>query len=125
MDKYTELKQLLLDRTYKKYSINNLAYKLGIEKDLGFDGDDAAELIFDYSEKFGVDISKFNYKLYFTPEDSLTYIIFKLFPKLNSKRKELTIGDLMAGIIIGELNDDVINAYENNLIPLDALCKES
>ena len=110
MDKYTELKLFILDRTYKKkYTMDNLSPSLGIEKDLGFDGDDAAEFIYDYGEKFSVDISKFNHRLYFTPEDSLTYIIFKLFSKLSSKKKELTVGNLMDGINAGQLDEDVLS----------------
>ena len=51
MDKYTELKRFILDRTYKKkYTMDNLSPSLGIEKDLGFDGDDAAEFIYDYGD---------------------------------------------------------------------------
>lgn len=111
MNRYTSLKKFLLDRTYKKYEVDSLTYDVRLEKDLGFDGDDAAELIFYYSEKFNVNITEFDLQTYFTPEDSLTYIFFKIFPFINTKKDELTIGDLMAGIKSGVLNDDVIKRY--------------
>lgn len=115
MDKIGQLKQFILDRTYKKrYSLDNLDLTLGLEKDLGFDGDDAAELIYYYGERFDVNTSNLNFKIYFTPEESLTYLLYKLFPRLNPKKKELTIGDLVAGIKAGRLDEEVIAASKEN-----------
>lgn len=111
-----QLKQFILDKTYKKrYTLANLDLDLGLEKNLGFDGDDAAEFIYYYGEKFGVDTNNFNFKLYFTPEDSLTYLLYKLFPRLNPKKKELTIGDLVAGIKAGKLDEGVINTSKETI----------
>ncbi|NDV97545.1 DUF1493 family protein [Dysgonomonas sp. 521] len=113
--KIGQLKQFILDKTYKKrYSLDNLDLTLGLEKDLGFDGDDAAEFIFDYGEKFSVDTNNFNSELYFTPEDYFYYWAYKLLPCLNPKKKELTIGDLVAGIKAGRLDDEVIAASREN-----------
>jgi hypothetical protein len=106
-----QLKQFILNKTYKKrYTLANLNLDLGLEKNLGFDGDDAAEFIYYYGEKFGVDTSNLNLKIYFTPEDSLTYLVYKLLPSLSPKTKELTIRDLVAGIKAGKLDEEVIES---------------
>jgi len=110
MDKDIQLKQFALERIYnKKYNIDNLNNDLRLEKDLGFSGDDAAEFIYYYGEKFGVDTNNFNLELYFTPEDYFYYWAYLLLPWLNPKKKELTIGDLMTGIKEGKLDEEVIN----------------
>ncbi len=76
---------------------------LRIEEDLGIYGDDAAELLFEYASKFNVDLSQFNFDLYFNKESVIVYFcklfcLYKLFPKLSKKRKALTIADLQKGI---------------------------
>jgi hypothetical protein len=113
--KIEQLKKIVLEKVYKKeFNVDNLSFSLGIEKDLGYYGDDAAELIYYYEEKFGVDTSNFNFKLYFTPENLLIYLLRKILPCLNSKKKELTVGDLVAGIKAGRLDEEVINASKES-----------
>lgn len=115
MDKIEQLKHFILEKAYKEeFNLNNLTLTLGIEKDLNFYGDDAAELIYYYGEKFDVDTTNFNFKIYFTPENQLLYLLIKLFPCLNPKKKELTIGDLVAGIKAGRLDEEVIAASKEN-----------
>ena len=75
-----------------------------LEKDLGISGDDAVELLLDYSKKFDVDVSKFDIRKYFTPEGD-TLLGF-----LSGKKgkKELTVGDLEKGVMAKQLNEDII-----------------
>lgn len=108
--KIDELKKYILEKVYRgELNIDNLSLDIGIEKDLACYGDDAAELIYCYGERFSVDISNFNFKLYFTSENLFIYLLRKILPCLSSK-KELTIGDLLAGIKAGRLDEKVINA---------------
>ncbi|MFA6060321.1 MAG: DUF1493 family protein [Taibaiella sp.] len=71
-----------------------------LEKDFGIYGDDAAEFIEKFSEKFNVDISDFEHSDYFTPETPF-YFFYKLFSK--RKRKDIRIKDLEIGVIKGKL----------------------
>jgi len=109
--KIEEFNKFILEKAFMKESdIDFLPLNLGIEKDLSFYGDEAADLICSYGEKFGVDISNFNFKIYFTPEELIIYLLRKILPCLNPKKKELTIGDLVAGIKAGRLDEEVISA---------------
>lgn len=109
--KIEQLKKFILEKAFMKESeINSLSLNMGIEKDLSFYGDEAADLICCYGEKFGVDISDFNFKIYFTPEEIIIYLLRKILPCLNPKKKELTIGDLVAGIKVGRLDEEVIES---------------
>jgi hypothetical protein len=87
-----------------------ISLTLGIERDLSFYGDDDDEFIYYYGEKFDVDISNFNFRLYFTPENQMLYLLIKILPCLNPKKKELTICNLIEGIKAGRLDEEVINA---------------
>lgn len=62
-----------------------------IEDDLGVTGVEAEELIFNFSSKYGVDISKFDPSQYFNPEPSL-FVRYK-------QIKPLTIGNLFQAIM--------------------------
>lgn len=78
-----------------------------IFRDLNMHNEIAFDFIKTYSEQFEVDISSFDF--------------FKYFPKteghglLNSTRIDLTVGDLVRGIEVGELNDSIITFEENDL----------
>lgn len=73
-----------------------------IEKDLGVTGDDAEELIQEFSKVFNVDLSNFLFSQYFNDEPHLFY---------NGKdKKPLTIGHLEKAIAAGKLDDDIINS---------------
>lgn len=109
-NKIEDLKRFILDRLCKEEFDIDFSFNVGIEKDLGFYGDEAAELIYYYGKKFEVDTSSFNFKIYFTPEEIIIYLLRKILPCLNPKKKELTIGDLVAGIKAGRLDEEVINA---------------
>lgn len=75
-----------------KKQIDSLTH---IEDDLGITGDEAAELIQSIAKKFNIDISEFDYKMYFHPEpDFLTTY---------GKIKPLTIQDIEAAIVLGKL----------------------
>ena len=63
---------------------------------LGVTGDDCYDLINEYSKRFGVDVSEFDYAKYFYPEPS-PYISMK------NKIQQLTVGSLYDGIISGKL----------------------
>lgn len=83
-----------------------------LEKDLGITGDDATELLFEYSQKFGVDVSNLNLRKYFTAEgDTILPAIIRFFTKRKDpKESELTIGDLQKGILLKRLDEEVINS---------------
>lgn len=88
-----------------------IARETCLEKDLGLTGDDAVELLLEYSQKFGVDISKLDIRKYFTPEGDtiLPGIIRFITGKKNPKDRELTVGDLEKGILLKKLNDEILN----------------
>lgn len=110
-DTINRLKCFILKRAYKRgLNMENLSLDLGIEKDLGFYGDDAAELIYDYGIEFGVDTDNFNFEWYFSPEDLIIYLLRKILPSISSKKKELTIGDLIKGIEVGRLDEEVLSS---------------
>jgi hypothetical protein len=72
-----------------------------IEDNLGVTGDEAAEMILNYSKKFNVDIDNFTFAKYFNDEPSIFLANRKLDP--------LTVRDLEKGIIAGRLDEEVIN----------------
>jgi acyl carrier protein len=77
--------------------------KLGLDtrigEDLGVDGDDAVELLEEYSKRFSVDISNFPFNEYFGPEVGSNPISFLycLFVKNPGNLKTLYIRDLVEG----------------------------
>ncbi len=74
--------------------------ELFLEKDLGIYGDDAAEFLEKYSQKFNVDISNFEFAIHFTAETPF-YIVRKYLLGIN--KKDLRIKDLEEGVIKGKL----------------------
>lgn len=66
-----------------------------IEDDLGVTGDEAIELIQNFGEKFGVDISDFQYLKYFHPEPNIFNTIKSVYP--------ITVGNLYNSLKEGKL----------------------
>jgi len=77
--------------------------------DFGIDGDDALELIQEYSSRFNVSTDKFNLNEYFGKELSFSPIqaIIELFTKQNfNNTPRLTVQDLIIGVKTGELKSN-------------------
>jgi hypothetical protein len=83
-----------------------------LEKDLGISGDDAAELLLEYGQKFNVDLTGLKLAKYFNPEcDSILPEIIRFFTNKNEdKEKEMRVGDLEKGIVAGRLDETIINS---------------
>jgi hypothetical protein len=80
-----------------------------LEKDLGIEGDMAAEFLYKYSIRFSVNINNLSFSKYFTPEyPVVVFYLSKIFPNLSSKTEELIVKDLVLGIKKGELDDNII-----------------
>ena len=84
-------------REYKKL----ITRETLIENDLGITGDEAAELLSAFSDKFKVNISEFDFEKYFNDEPTAFIYARKIFP--------FTIGHLEKGIVAKRLDDDIIN----------------
>lgn len=78
-----------------------------LEVDLKITGDDACEFLERYSEKFGVDIFKFNINKYFASEGTLDLYLL-IFLKKKQSRKRITVGNLIRGIEAGKLDEETI-----------------
>lgn len=76
-----------------------------IERELRITGDDAIEFLIEYGKYFNVDVTKFMAADYFDGE-GMNWLL----PNSNSNKKILTLGDLVKGIIAGQLNEQVINS---------------
>ena len=74
-----------------------------LEDDLGVTGDEAGELIANFSKRFNVNIDKFIFDSYFYDEPG----VFNL---PNRKIKPFRISHLEKAIIAGKLDDEVINS---------------
>jgi len=81
---------------------NQIHYQTSIEDDLGVTGDDAEELVIEFSKIFKVNIDKFSFNKYFYPEPFL-------FSSTGPKPKyPLTVGHLANSITSGRLDDSDI-----------------
>ena len=74
-----------------------------IEDNLGITGGDAEDLIMDFSKKYNVDISNFNFTKYFYDEPGI-------FNFQNRIIEPFTVGHLEKAIIAGRLDEEVINS---------------
>ncbi len=82
--------------------------------DLEIYGDDADELIYEFSKKFNINIDNFTISKYFESEGNTFFI--NIFSKKKSlKEKELTLGDLEYAMKIGRLADEFIQGQSNVL----------
>lgn len=98
---YSELYKLLQVYSCEKH--DDSTPNLSLSNDLGIYGDDAAEFIVSFSEKFNVDISEFNFDRYFEGEgDAITKFVVKFFNGEKNK-KDLSINDLKSAIQSGKL----------------------
>jgi hypothetical protein len=74
-----------------------------LEWDLGITGDDAIDLLNEYSITFSVDITKFSYNDYFHDEGQNILLMYRrLFKK--KKKKRFTMENLLKGIENKKLN---------------------
>lgn len=74
-----------------------------LEDDLGVYGDDAVDFIVKYSDTFNVDVSDFNIKDFFSPEQDL---LSKLLFMSGFLRKPFTVRDLYNGILEKKLGSE-------------------
>lgn len=106
---FEKIKLMVIDKMgkYRKPLVRDTT----LEKDLGMSGDDAVEFIFEFSKRFSVDISKFEFKRYFFPEGDfiLPAIIRSFAGRKNPKQGELKLGDLEKAVIAGRLDEEIIN----------------
>lgn len=73
------------------------------EDDLGVTGDDAEDLLVSFSQRYNVEIKDFEFTKYFHDEPG----IFEL---QNQFVKPFTVGHLEKAIIVGRLDEEVINS---------------
>lgn len=98
-DVFEEIKSFLSQEigTNKFMERNTRLYE-----DLRIDGDDAFELMQKYKSVFKVDMTHFDYNLYFAPEGiDLIGAVMSVFKKGKPKLKSITIGDLERAAISG------------------------
>ena len=76
--------------------------------DLGIDGDDAAEFLEGYAERFEVDLSDFRFDEYFGPEGCSPFMIFSAFyywiTWKKQREKSLKVADLVDAARTGRLS---------------------
>jgi len=73
-----------------------------IEDDLGVTGEEASELIHNFARKYGVDITKFDFRKYFNEEPSVFLSPQKVAP--------FKVAFLEKAILMGRLDEEVINS---------------
>jgi len=90
---------------------NNIELKksTALCKDLGIGGDDADELIYEFSKKFNINIDDFTISKYFEGYSESVFLTNIFSNKKSPKEKELTLGDLEEAIQSGRLEDSSIN----------------
>lgn len=86
-----------------------------IEKDLKITGDEADEFIIAFGKQFNIDVSNFNIDEYFEPEgDKILPAIVRFFTgQKKTKNKELVLGDLERAVIVGKLDNIVIEGSKH------------
>jgi hypothetical protein len=76
-----------------------------IGQDMGVDGDDGAELIQAFGERFGVDLSHFRFDRHFGPEggaSSMGCLWYLLLPRSRPHLVPITISDLVEAARTGQ-----------------------
>jgi hypothetical protein len=87
-----------LIKTYLSGS-SSISENSDIQYDLGIYGDDALDLLKEYSQSFEVDISNFDFNRYFKSEGELFFPKFeKALSRKGSKLKSISVKDLLVGI---------------------------
>ena len=109
-EKYDQLVKFLSNEM--SVGIERISLDSRIAQDFGVDGDDGVELLDNYSKKFNVDLSQFNYDEYFGPEGSLTpfsfirYLFANFCQSTKKNTKEIIVKDLLNGIDNGFLKSN-------------------
>jgi hypothetical protein len=89
---------------YTSWEKSRIKPETDIQYDLGLYGDEAVEFLNEYSQKFNVDISKFDFCKYFHKEGGIFMPrLIKFLSRSNSDLKSISVGDLFRGIEVGEL----------------------
>jgi Protein of unknown function (DUF1493) len=97
MDEEIEVLVRLLEKYVGKIPVFH--EDLRIDEDLKLAGDDVSDLLIEYSQVFGVDISAFPYDDYFAPEGFCPLSLIKyLLGFEEHKYKSLYVRDLIRGI---------------------------
>lgn len=92
-DKLFELISIYLNKK------TNLTEDSDIQYDLGIYGDEAVDLLNEYSKEFGVDISNFDFNRYFHPEGGVFFPkLSKKFSRKKNKLSSISVKDLLDGI---------------------------
>nr|WP_297169230.1 DUF1493 family protein [uncultured Dysgonomonas sp.] len=104
------LVQLISFMINKYGDLGTLDKNTQLEEDLKITGDEAVEFLIEYGAYFNVDVSNFRAADYFHDEGSTFFSLFK-----RKDKKILIIGDLIAGIEAGRLDEEIIDAAKNNL----------
>lgn len=112
---FSSIAKLVADKA--GINVEEVTWDLSIERDIGLTGDDAIELLLDYSEKYNVDVSNFMAADYFDGEgstgDFISYLLVWLFNgTVAEKKKHLTPRHLVKGVIAGKLDEEVINSAQ-------------
>lgn len=108
IDTFTDLQNFIGE--FCGITQNKIRLDSKLEQDLKVYGDDAVDLIMAYSNKYNVDVSHFSWKNFIAPEgDTILPSILKLFKKPENKRSDLTILNLVDGIISGQLHQQIID----------------
>ncbi len=93
-----------LVKTYLSRS-SSFSENSDIQYDLGIYGDDALDLLKEYSQFFEVDISNFDFNKYFNSEGGLFFPKFeRILSRKGSKLKSISVKDLLGGIESGVLD---------------------
>jgi len=98
--RFSELASFIRDQTRSYDSV--ITRETLIEDDLGVTGEEASELIHNFSKKYGVDVTKFEFRKYFNEEPSVFLPSRKVVP--------FTVGFLEKAILRGCLSEEVINS---------------
>lgn len=98
-----QVKDFVAEITGVKQERLTEATRLG--HDLGVDGEDAAELIQAFVQRFQVDMSEFNFDSHFGPEagfNPITYLIGRVFRRHEIETVPVTIADLAEAATTGK-----------------------
>jgi hypothetical protein len=94
---FQEITKLIPEYLYKdKFPLSE---GTRLEEDLGYYGEDAELLLIEFSKKFNVDISEFDFAKYFSPEPFSFSFLKSNFGNRTKKTSSLTLGDLARAII--------------------------
>ena len=99
-DIFKELATILSD--FSGISKDNIFVESKLGYDLGFDGDDAVEVLEKISKTFKLDISNLDFNKYFYHESEISLFkgfISKLLNKTNANKEDITVKQLIEACI--------------------------